>query len=153
MDEWTLKCLRCKRDIDLWSKNGHKKVFNLTARLELKCDGEEFQGEDQGSVRKNGTINPRASQLQMQNQKKREANQKIGASHQGSTSFTWEKCPASEKCVADGRNAGCTKSQEIWKHGSHFSKQSAEEPRPKSSPDPDGFGDSAIEVRNKRIST
>ena len=76
MDEWTLKCLRCKRDIDLWSKNGHKKVFNLTARFELKCDGEEFQGEDQGSIRKNGTINPRVCQLQMQNQKKREANQK-----------------------------------------------------------------------------
>ena len=34
MDEWTMKCLLCERDIDLWTWSGQKKVFNLTARLE-----------------------------------------------------------------------------------------------------------------------
>ena len=45
MDEWTVKCLRCERDIDLWTWSGQKKIFNLTARLELKCGGDEFLGE------------------------------------------------------------------------------------------------------------
>ena len=39
MDEWTVKCLRCERDIDLWTWCDQKKIFILTARLELKCGG------------------------------------------------------------------------------------------------------------------
>ena len=54
MDEWTMKCLRCERDIDLWTWSGQKKIFNLTARLELKCGGDEFQGEEHSAVRRNG---------------------------------------------------------------------------------------------------
>ena len=76
MDEWSLKCLRCERDIDLWTWSGQKKVFNLAARLELKCGGDEFQGEEHSVVRRNGAVNPAIRQLQNQNNKKREANMK-----------------------------------------------------------------------------
>ena len=64
MDEWSLKCLRCERDIDLWTWSGQKKVFNLSARLELKCGGDEFQGEESSAVRRNGAVNPAIRQLQ-----------------------------------------------------------------------------------------
>ena len=65
MDEWTVKCLRCERDIDLWTWSGQKKIFNLTARLELKCGGDEFQGEEHSAVsrreanRNNWGVQPR----------------------------------------------------------------------------------------------
>ena len=52
MDEWSLKCLRCERDIDLWTWSGQKKIFNLSARLELKCGGDEFQGEEHSGCQK-----------------------------------------------------------------------------------------------------
>ena len=68
MDEWSLKCLRCERDIDLWTWSGQKKVFNLSARLE--------QGEEHSAVRRNGAVNPAIRQLQNQNNKKKEANMK-----------------------------------------------------------------------------
>ena len=74
MDEWTVKCLRCERDIDLWTWSGQKKIFNLTARLELKCGGDEFQGEEHSAVRRNGAVSPVIRQLQNQNNKKRDAN-------------------------------------------------------------------------------
>ena len=76
MNEWTVKCLRCERDIDLWTWSGQKKIFNLTARLELKCGGDEFQGEEHSAVRRNGAVNPAIRQLQNQNNKKRRSKQK-----------------------------------------------------------------------------
>ena len=78
MDEWSLKCLRCERDIDLWTWSGQKKVFNLSARLELKCGGDEFQGEEHSAVRRNGAVNPAIRQLQNQNNKKRSQYEKLG---------------------------------------------------------------------------
>ena len=81
MDEWTVKCLRCERDIDLWTWSGQKKIFNLTARLELKCGGDEFQGEEHSAVRRNGAVNPAIRQLQNQNnkQKKRGKQKQFGS--------------------------------------------------------------------------
>ena len=46
------------------------------SRLELKCGGDEFQGEEHSAVRRNGAVNPAIRQLQNQNNKKREANRK-----------------------------------------------------------------------------
>ena len=74
MDEWIVRCLRRERDIDLWTWSGQKKIFNLTARLELKCGGDDFQGEEHSAVRRNGAVNPAIRQLQSSNNKKREAN-------------------------------------------------------------------------------
>ena len=74
MDEWTVKCLRCERDIDLWTWSGQKKIFNLTATLELKCGGDEIQGEEHSAVRRNGAVNLAIRQLQNQNNRKEEAN-------------------------------------------------------------------------------
>ena len=81
MDERTVKCLRCERDIDLWTWSGQKKIFNLTARLELKCGGDEFQGEEHSAVRRNGAVNPAIRQLQNQNNKKREARSSASAAN------------------------------------------------------------------------
>ena len=66
MDEWSLKCLRCERDIELWTWSGQKKVFNLSARLE------------HSAVRRNGAVNPAIRQLQNQNNKKRSQYEKLG---------------------------------------------------------------------------
>ena len=79
VDEWSLKCFRCERDIDLWTWSGQKKVFNLSAKLELNCGGDEFQGEEHSAVRRNGAVNPAIRQLQNENNKKtRSQQEKLG---------------------------------------------------------------------------
>ena len=77
VDEWTMRCLRCERDIELWSWSGQKKIFNLSARLELKSGGEEFQGEEHSAVRSNGAVSPVIRQLQKQNDKKRSKQEQL----------------------------------------------------------------------------
>ena len=53
-------------------ENATKKIFNLTARLELKCGGDEFQGEEHSAVRSNRVVSAEIRQLQNQNNKKKE---------------------------------------------------------------------------------
>ena len=54
-----------------------KKIFNLSARLELKCGGEEFQGEEHSAVRRNGAVSPVMKQLQKQKRKKRSKREQL----------------------------------------------------------------------------
>ena len=113
MDEWTVKCLRCERDIDLWTWSGQKKIFNLTARLELKCGGDEFQGEEHSAVRRNGAVNPAIRQLQNQNNKKKRQTETIGeCSREGIFSSCATRAML-ERFGADVHNAGCTENHEI----------------------------------------
>ena len=74
MDESTMMCLRCERDIVFWSRSGQKKICNLSGRLELKCGGEEFKGEEHAAVRSNVAVSPMIKPLQKPNDKKKEAN-------------------------------------------------------------------------------
>ena len=108
MDEWTVKCLRCERDIDLWTWSGQKKIFNLTARLELKCGGDEFQGEEHSAVRRNGAVNPAIRQLQNQNNKKKKKERQtetIGDCSQGSIFSSCATRTMLERFGADVHNA------------------------------------------------
>ena len=62
------------RSVDVeWSKESLQ-----FARLELKCGGDEFQGEEHSAVRRNGALNPAIRQLQNQNKKKRSQYEKLG---------------------------------------------------------------------------
>ena len=108
MDEWSLKCLRCERDIDLWTWSGQKKIFNLSARLELKCGGDEFQGEEHSAVRRNGAVNPAIRQLQNQNKKKEKPTEKIGVCSRESTSSFCATRAMLERFDADDRSVGCS---------------------------------------------
>ena len=77
-----------------------KKIFNLSARLELKCGGEEFQGEEHSAVRSNGAVSPVIKQLQKQNDKKRSKQEQLERA-------TWVRF------VVGDHNAGCTENREI----------------------------------------
>ena len=113
MDEWTVKCLRCERDIDLWTWSGQKKIFNLTARLELKCGGDEFQGEEHSAVRRNGAVNPAIRQLQIQNNKKGRHTGTIGECNQEGIFSCCATRAMLVRFGADVHNAGCTENREI----------------------------------------
>ena len=78
MDEWTMRCLRCERDIEFWSWSVQKKICNLSGRLELKCGGEEHS-----AVRSNGAVSPMIRQLQKQNDKKLKRTETIGECSRG----------------------------------------------------------------------
>ena len=113
MDEWTVKCLRCERDIDLWTWSGQNKIFNSTARLELKCGGDEFHGEEHSAVRRNGAVNPAIRQLQNQNNKKERQTETIGeCSREGIFSSCATRAMLG-RFGADVHNAGCTENHEI----------------------------------------
>ena len=113
MDEWTVKCLRCERDIDLWTWSGQKKIFNLTARLELKCGGDEFHGEEHSAVRRNGAVNPAIRHLQNQNNKKERQTETIGECSREDTFSSCATRATLERFGADDHNAGCTQNHEI----------------------------------------
>ena len=113
MDEWTVKCLRCQRDIDLWTWSGQKKIFNLTARLELKCGGDEFQGEEHSAVRRNGAVNPAIRQLQNQNNRKKERQTETIGECSREGIFSCATRAMLERFGADVHNAGCTENHEI----------------------------------------
>ena len=112
MDEWTMKCLRCERDIVLWTWSGQKKILILTARLELKCGGDEFQREDQSAVRRNGAVNPAIRQLQNQNKKKKKPTETIGVLSRRNTSSSCATRTMLVRFDAGDRSVGCSENRE-----------------------------------------
>ena len=61
----------------MWTWSGQKKIFNFTVRLELKCGGDEFQGEEHSAVRRNGESCDQTA-AEPEQQKKRSQQKQLG---------------------------------------------------------------------------
>ena len=85
----------------------------MTARLELKCGGDDFQGEEHSAVRRNGAVNPAIRQLQNQNNKKEKPTETIGECSQEGIFSSCATRTMLERFGADVHKDGCTENHEI----------------------------------------